>query len=184
LRVYYDAYGTGPKPVLLGSVSAATTSGWTALGGNLWQSVATFPPKPGLTNGLPYNNANDVGNIICCSPRQTGVEKWKQSDLKSPLDWFFRTSDWRVIVYSTTNPATAFSGLELAIDRVIVLITQANYAYVQHLALRNGAAAAIQGNGTPMSNLTFRDLDISYIGGGNLGGKGTRRWALSLGQCA
>jgi hypothetical protein len=45
---------------------------------------------------------------------------------------------------------------------------------VQNLALRYGAAAAIQGNGTPMSNLTFRDLDISYIGGGNLGGNGTR----------
>ena len=172
--IYYDAYGTGPKPVLLGSVVKKLPSDWTALGGNLWQSVATFPPQPGLTNGLPYNNANDVGNIICCSPRRTGVEKWNQSDLKSPLDWFFRTSDWRVVVYSTTNPATAFSGLELAIDRVIVLITHANYAYVQNLALRYGAAAAIQGNGTPMSNLTFRDLDISYIGGGNLGGKGTR----------
>jgi Putative Ig domain len=172
--IYYDAYGTGPSPVLLGSVVKKLPSDWTALGGNLWQSVATFPPQPGLTNGLPYNNANDVGNIICCSPRQTGVEKWNQSDLKSPLDWFFRTSDWRVVVYSTTNPATAFSGLELAIDRVIIQINTANYAYVQHLALRYGAAAAIQGNGTPMSNLTFRDLDISYIGGGNLGGNGTR----------
>ncbi len=172
--IYYDAYGTGPNPWLLGSVIKKLTSDWTALGGNLWQSVATFPPQPGLKNGLPYNNANDVGNIICCSPRRTGVEKWNQSDLKSPLDWFFRTSDWRVVVYSITNPATAFSGLELAIDRVIVLISHANYAYMQHLGIRYGAAAAIQGNGTPMSNLTFRDLNISYIGGGNLGGNGTR----------
>ncbi|MGH6795868.1 MAG: choice-of-anchor Q domain-containing protein [Methylocella sp.] len=172
--IYYDAYGTGPKPVLLGSVSEAKTSDWTALGGNLWQSVATFPPQPGLTNGHPYNNANDVGNIICCSPRKTGVEKWSQSDLKSPLDWFFRTSDWRVVVYSTTNPATAFTGLELAIDRVIVSISGASYAYLQNFDLHYGTASAIQGNGTTQSYLTFRDLDISYIGGGNLGGSGIR----------
>ncbi|MGH6841295.1 MAG: putative Ig domain-containing protein, partial [Methylocella sp.] len=56
--IYYDAYGTGPKPKLMGSVNASRTSDWTALGGNLWQSVKTFPPKPGYTNGLPYDNAN------------------------------------------------------------------------------------------------------------------------------
>ena len=174
--IYYDAYGTGPSPLLLGSVAEKMPSDWTALGGNLWQSVATFPPQPGLTNGLPYNNANDVGNIICCSPRRTGVEKWNQSDLQSPLDWFFRTSDWRVVVYSTTNPATAFSGLELAIDRDIVEISNvgSSYVYVQNFVLRYGAGCGVNGNGTNASHLTFRDLDISYIGGGNLGGAGIR----------
>jgi hypothetical protein len=104
------------------------------------------------------------------------VEKWNQSDLKSPLDWFFRTSDWRVVVYSTTNPATAFSGLELAIDRDIVEIGNlgSSYVYVQNFVLRYGAGCGINGNGTNASHLTFRDLDISYIGGGNLGGLGTR----------
>jgi hypothetical protein len=175
--LYYDAYGTGTNPVLLGSVSAASTSDWTALGGNLWRSVATFAPVGGH-NGLPYNNANDVGNIIWggTTNTSTGVEKWAQSDLQTSGDWFFRTTDWRVIVYSATNPATAFPSLELAIDRDIVEISNvgSSYVYVQNFVLRYGAGCGINGNGTNASHLTFRDLDISYIGGGNLGGAGIR----------
>ncbi len=174
--IYYDAYGTGTNPTLLGSVLKNKTSDWTSLGGNLWQSVATFPPQPGYTNGLPYNNANDVGNIIWLGTTSylTGTEQWTQSALQKPGDWFFRTTDWRVIVYSTTNPATAFPDLELAIDVVIVSIPGVSYAYFQNFVVRNGAGPGIQGNGNPSSFLTFRDLDMSYIGGGNLGGLGTR----------
>jgi hypothetical protein len=174
--LYYDAYGTGPKPVLMGSVSAASTSDWTALGGNLWQSVATFPPMPGYTNGRPAGRANDVGNFLWGShtnPR-IGVEKWTQSGLKKSADWFFRTTDWRVVVYSVTNPATAFPGLELAIDRDLVENFGESYAYLQNFALLYGAASGINGNGALSSHLTFRDLDISYMGGGNQNGSGIR----------
>jgi Putative Ig domain len=176
--IYYDAYGTGPKPTLMGSVNAANPSDWTALGGNLWQSVATFPPMPGYTNGLPYNNANDVGNFLWGGYTNPGigVEKWTQSDLQHPSDWFFNTTNWTVVVYSVTNPATAFPGAELAIDRDIVEMSNLgeSYAFVQNLSLLYGAASGINGNGSGASYLTFRDLDISYIGGGNLGGSGTR----------
>ena len=180
--LYYDAYGTGPSPVILGSMNARNPSSWQAIGGNLWQSTATFQPQPGYTNGLPYNNANDVGNIIygptgtqqfgLVNPPKTGVEKWSQNLLNNPGDFFFRTTDYRVILYSTSNPAMAFPGIELAIDADLMNITFASHAYVQHLALRYGAGCGI--NGWSTSNLTFRDLDISYIGGGNLGGSGTR----------
>lgn len=176
--IYYDAYGTGPIPALMGSVSKGNTSDWTALGGNLWQSVDTFPPKPGYTNGLPYNNANDVGNFLWGSHTNpgVGVEKWTQSALLKRGDWFFRTTDWRVVVYSASNPAIEFPGLELAIDRDIVEMSKygESYAYLQHFALLYGAASGINGNGVLASHLTFRDLEISYIGGGNLGGRGQR----------
>jgi hypothetical protein len=174
--IYYDAYGTGPKPALMGSVNAADPSDWTALGGNLWQSVATFPPMPGYTNGLPYGNANDVGNFLWGSDPNigVGVEKLTQSDLQNPADWFFNTTNWTVVVYSVTNPATAFPALELAIDRYLVQINNESYAYLQNFSLLYGAASAIEGNGVLTSYCTFRDLDVSYIGGGNLGGSGTR----------
>jgi Putative Ig domain len=176
--IYYDAYGTGLNPVLMGSVSKANTSDWTALGGNLWQSAATFRPQAGYTNGLPYNNANDVGNIIWggTTNTSTGMMKATQSDLQKPGDWIFRTTDYRVVVYSTSNPATAFPGLELAIDADILEANNLgqSYAYVQHFTLRYGGASGYNGNGVLSSHVTFRDLDISYIGGGNLGGKGIR----------
>ncbi|MGH6840972.1 MAG: hypothetical protein ACREDV_02615, partial [Methylocella sp.] len=105
-----------------------------------------------------------------------GRMKWSQSDLRSNSDWFFRTSDWRVIVYSTKNPATQFPGTELAINRTIVEFNRKgeNYAYLQNFAILFGAGNGISGNGNTSGYLTFRDLDVSYIGGGNLGGKGVR----------
>ncbi|MGQ0445633.1 MAG: Ig domain-containing protein [Beijerinckiaceae bacterium] len=176
--IYYDAYGTGPKPKLMGSVNASNTSDWTALGGNLWQSVKTFPPKPGYTNGLPYDNANDVGNFLWGGHGNPGIgrEKWSQGALRSNADWFFRTSDWRVVVYATANPATLFPGTELAINRTIVQFNKngQNYTYLQNFAILFGAGNGISGNGNTSGHLTFRDLDVSYIGGGNLGGKGVR----------
>ncbi|MGH6837854.1 MAG: choice-of-anchor Q domain-containing protein [Methylocella sp.] len=176
--IYYDAYGTGPKPALMGSVSANLPSNWTALGGNLWQSVATFAPQPGYTNGLPYGNANDVGNFLWGGHTNPGIgiEMWAQSALKKPADWFFRTSDWRVVVYATQNPATEFPGLELAINRDLVEMNHdgESYAYLQNVSLLYTAGNGTGGNGVLTSHVTFRDLEISYIGGGNLGGKGIR----------
>ena len=176
--IYYDAYGTGPKPALMGSVPASVPSDWTALGGNLWKSVATFRPMPGYTNGLPYGNANDVGNFLWGGHANPGigVEKWAQSGLKKPADWFFRTSDWRVVVYANSNPATEFPGLELAINRDLVEMNHngESYAYLQNFSLLYGAGNATGGNGYLTSHVTFRDLEVSYIGGGNLGGSGTR----------
>ncbi len=205
--LYYDAYGTGPAPVLMGSVSASNpagwtpnfikgwapsgTGGWTNVSGNIWKSNMTFAPLPGYGNGMPYNSANDVGNIIynpTPTTVATGVEAMtglpgaqgrsltqSTSYLTSPGMWLFNTTDWKVYIYSTSNPATAFPNLELAINTNVVnaLNGSANYVYLQNFTIKNGAGGGVYTafNG---SHVTLRDLQISYIGGGNLGGSGTR----------
>jgi hypothetical protein len=203
--LYYDAYGTGPLPVLMGSVSAdnppgwtpnpymkwapSGTGGWTNVGGNIWKSNATFAPLSGFPNGQPYNNANDVGNIIynpTPTTIATGVEGMTGSPsagtgqltnntsvLTSPGMWLFNTNDYHVYVYSTTNPDTAFPNLELAINTNIVELKNTSYAYLQNFAIKYGAGSGVYSSNNA-SHVTLRDLQISYIGGGNLGGGGIR----------
>ena len=203
--LYYDAYGTGPNPVLMGSVSAdnpagwtpnpymkwapSGTGGWTNVGGNIWKSNAIFAPLPGYTNGQPYNNANDVGNIIynpTPTTIATGVEGMTGSPsagtgqltngtsvLTSPGMWLFNTNDYHVYLYSTTNPDTAFPNLELAINTNIVDFISASYVYLQNFAIKYGAGGGVYSSSNA-SHVTLRDLQISYIGGGNLGGGGIR----------
>ena len=62
--INYDAYGTGNNPHFMGSVSAASVSDWTNVGGNIWQSTLVFAPPSGNSNGLPYSNACDIGNVF------------------------------------------------------------------------------------------------------------------------
>ncbi len=205
--LYYDAYGTGAAPVLMGSVSASDptgwtpnfwkgwapsgTGGWTNVAGNIWKSNMTFAPLPGYANGMPYNSANDVGNIIynpTPTTIATGVEAMTgipgaydrsltqdTSYLTSPGMWLFNKTDWKVYLYSTSNPATAFPNLELAINTNVVnaYYGSASYVYLQNFQIKYGAGSGVY-TALNASHVTLRDLQISYIGGGNLGGNGTR----------
>jgi hypothetical protein len=87
--------------------------------------------------------------------------------------WLFNTNDFRVYVYSTSNPATAFPNIELAINTHVVVLHNSSYAYLQNFAIKNSAGGGVYSPNNA-SHVTLRDLQISYIGGGNLGGSGTR----------
>ncbi|MGH6846759.1 MAG: hypothetical protein ACREC0_04755 [Methylocella sp.] len=277
--IVYDAYGTGPNPIIQPSASAALTSQWTNVGGNVWTSNQTFPPAPtklitispanpavvnwpsapfvigglsptapaiaitpvggstlpssipsgvglylstatiggagnfnvsltpggplistlgesqsgtfmGGANGYPSNNANDIGNLIWTSGgvTQTGTTNFTifsgqlDSNLTTQGQWYFNTSDWKVHVYSTTNPATAMPGLELAIDMSAIYLVNTHNVTIQNINLQYSAATAIaQQGGSPLvaTNLIYRDMIISWIGGGNLSGQGVR-WGDTL----
>jgi hypothetical protein len=189
--IVFDAYGAGPNPVLQGSVAASHTTDWTNIGTNLWQSVKTFPPivQPGNLsglNGLPNNNANDVGNIIWNSGGTTfvGVETGSNFTgspglAASPTaqgQWQFITAagagQWTVQVYSVGNPATVMPGLELVQDKSLIVAFQIDHVVFQNFTLQYSGASTIATQSS--SNLVFRDIDTLWNGGGNLGGGGTR----------
>lgn len=189
--IVFDAYGTGPNPVLQGSVAASNTTDWTNIGTNLWQSVKTFPPivqpgNPSGLNGLPNNNANDVGNIIWNSGGKTfvGVETGSNFTgspglAASPTaqgQWQFiiaaGAEQWTVQVYSVGNPATAMPGLELAIDKSLIYPFQINYVTFQNFTLQYCAGSAFLS--LSCNHLIVRDCIIQWVGGGNIGGSGTR----------
>ncbi|MGH6836336.1 MAG: hypothetical protein ACREC9_12490, partial [Methylocella sp.] len=135
-------------------------------------------------NGFPYNRANDVGNLIWTSSgiTNTGTTTYAlqvitQTDalLSSNAvqdQWYFSIIDWKVHVYSTTNPAIAMPGLELAINKTGAFFVNSAFVTVQNLALRYAASSGLMAEQT--NSFTARDLTISYVGGGNINGAGVR----------
>ncbi len=192
--IVFDAYGTGANPIIDGSYDASQTSDWEATGTtNVWQSVQTFPPASGYTNGHPYNYANDVGNILWgfsfiggtnvppaltnASTGQmtgggTGGVWYRPGDgtahLTTQGQWNFNTDNWRVQIYSTSNPATAMPGLSLGIDTACIYIL-VSYNTFQNFTLQYCGMSPIMSEGTN-NNIIVRDCVVQWGGGGNIGG--------------
>ncbi|HEX4644906.1 MAG TPA: hypothetical protein VH598_04795, partial [Verrucomicrobiae bacterium] len=143
--VHYTTYDIG-RAVIDGSISASNPSDWTLVSGNVWESTRSFPPRPGFTNGLPFNNANDIGNILwnfqavggnsppeamkATSGKMTGGGVggvwYKPGDGINNLgtvdgNWNFNTDRYTAqIVSSGGNPATVFPGLRLSINAACI----------------------------------------------------------------
>ncbi len=188
--ITYAAYGCGAKPLFLGSMGASSTSAWESKSGNIWQSVATFAPTSGYTNGQPYNRANDVGNVIfLTAPGGTatgaGSETFNAStqqvdDTIAPTSqgqWRLNTSTWKVEMYSTSNPGSVYPGIELAMDEAGFNIHAKSYIHADGLEFRYYAGNTVLGESFPTAKAEFiwiSDCTISWGGGGNQGGSGTR----------
>jgi hypothetical protein len=176
--IVYDAYGTGPNPTILGSVAASTTGDWINISGNIWKSNRTFSLIGANPNGQSYDNANDAGSVTWGTypNRSFGVmtQLPGQSDasLTAPGQWLFNTTDLKVHIYSVGNPATAMPGLEIGVNASMIEMVGFNFVTVQNFTLYNGAGHGI--NYGLCNGLVIRDNIVGWIGGGNLGGLGTR----------
>ncbi len=155
--VTYGAYGSGNKPLLLGSVSAGQPGDWVAEGANIWRSQQVF--------------AVDVGNIIFDGAAAFGIKKWSAPTLTSQGDYWYDRATGYVRMYSTANPASLHANIELALRKHIIDQTNASYVTYDGLALKYGAAHGIGGGGT--HDITVRNCEISYIGGGDLNQDGS-----------
>lgn len=149
--VTYGAYGTGAKPLLLGSVSRNEEADWQPEQENLWATAGGI--------------RQDVGNIIWNEEEAVGVKKWGREELKQEGDYWYDGAAGRVWMYLRQNPAKRYRSIELALCRHI--IDQGGRCYVVYdgLALRYGAAHGIGGGN--VHHITVRNCDISYVGGGH-----------------
>ena len=191
--IVYDAYGTGANPIIDGSADASLTTDWTLTSTpNVWQSVQTFPPTGGVS-GLPFYNANDIGNILWnfaalggSAPAAVataffgkmtgggvGGVWYNPGDGQTNLgttqgNWNFNTGNFTVQVYSVGNPATEMPGLRLAMSGVGIWARAGNYSTFQNLTIQNTSGSA--GILIWADGITVRDFVIQWIGGGNNGG--------------
>ena len=167
--ITYSAYGSGAKPLLLGSVNKSDTSDWVSLGGNIWQSKDTFH--------------YDVGNIIFDNEASVGFKKWSDTALTAQgYFWYDKTATRKLKIYSTSNPGSYYSNIELALGNFIVYAQLDSFFVLQDLAFKYGAADGIEIRNTRQMQLL--DCDLSYIGGTELNpqqryGGGIQFWAYS-----
>ena len=114
---------------------------------------------------LPF----DVGIFICDHGKRWGVKKWRNPDwkvqeLENPLDYWYDPEKKRVLVRYDRNPGSAFSSIELAFTKHIIEQSGRHDVVYDGLWVRYGAAHGFGGGST--RNITIRNCDISWIGGG------------------
>ena len=171
--ITYGAYGNAaaPQPLLLGSTEADNTADWINIGGNIW------------TTASAVSTDIDVGNIIFNNGESVGWKKWSQGDLANQGDFFYDASNSTVKLYSSDNPATHYSDIELALDKNIIGAgVSQHYVTYLNLDLSDGGAHGI-GTASSDDHITVNGCNISFIGGGDTGnhitrfGNGIEFWA-------
>ena len=149
--VTYGAYGTGNKPLLLGSIEKNDLSDWTYEGNDIWAYTIL---------GTPY----DIGNIIFDNEQLCGVKKWYEEDLDKQGDFWYDKENSVIKIYSIDNPASYYSDIECALTTTIIDESNKSYVIYENLGLKYGGAHGIGGGNT--HHIIIRDCDLSYIGGG------------------
>ncbi len=150
--VTYAAYGSGRKPVIMGSLNKSKTTDWTLYSTNIWRSSGTF--------------TMDIGNIIFNYATSFGKKKFTAGAATQQGDYLADLSTGYLYIYSTANPATIYRDIELAQRQHVVYFQNTQYVTVRNLAIKYGAAHGFGGHNT--SYWTIKHCEISYIGGGNL----------------
>jgi len=187
--VTYGAYGSGDKPLLLGSVEKNDPGDWESDGRNIWSTTGPLFLGGYLPEGATFYLDSlsfvecdpgealtcDVGNIIFDGEASCGVKVWNESDLTAQGEYWYDEEKHLLKLYSSRSPASYYSDVECALRRHIIDQSGTGYVVYENLALKYGAAHGIGGGNT--HHVTVRDCDLSYIGGGDQrGGSHTVRY--------
>lgn len=106
----------------------------------------------------------DVGILIMDHGKAWGVKKWELKELTRPLDYWYDASLFQLHVKSEKNPALVYKSVELALKKHIVDQNRRHDVTYDGLAVRYGAAHGFGGCNT--KNITIRNCDVYWIGGG------------------
>ena len=154
--IYYGAYGTGAKPLILGSKDLSATSAWTNHSGNVWKTTATL----GTTQG-------DISNLIFNNEASCGYKKRTLDSLNAQGKFFYNTADNLVYIYSVGNPGTFYSHIEAAghhdVYQAVLYFINCSYIHIADLDVRYSSADGIEGRN--VTGFIVERCDVSYIGG-------------------
>jgi hypothetical protein len=148
--ITYADYGTGPKPSIRGSDDYTNPSLWTNESGNLWYASRLWM-DPGV---FVHDGA-------------LGGRKKSKSALASPWDYWYDAANYRLYVFSTANPASLASLLEVATRPAFVLNQTWSYITYRNLDLRHYRGSAVW-LGTGNVNVSFLTVDVSQVAGHGL----------------
>jgi len=152
-EIYYGSYGTGAKPLILGSIEENSTDDWVDQGGNLWRnSDASFDYQYGPGNIIFDSEASTGVRVFITTPSAQGEWKWHN------------TSHW-ITLYSVGNPATFYSDIEVALGGDVIRNNGYSYITIDGLDVRYGGRTGIESLSGAVG-VTIRNCDVSYIGGG------------------
>ncbi|SMC57732.1 right-handed parallel beta-helix repeat-containing protein [Pedobacter nyackensis] len=155
-------YGTGIAKPILSTFKKVKNTAWTNTG-NVWK--VNLKDTLAFTGFMNINQV-DVG-FIKVNEVIYGHKKFNQQTLTSQWDYFSDTQ--YLYVYSNQNLNSGGYKIEAACKNNIIDLS--NNMTVKNIVLTGSGGHAIQG--TRVSNVTLKNLDISEIGGSILAGYGS-----------
>ncbi|MFZ5940862.1 MAG: hypothetical protein ACOYXB_09825 [Bacteroidota bacterium] len=162
-RVYYGRYGSGANPKLLGSEKETS---WTAAGtANIWKSASTFENPRSGPMGMPaeisflYNTNTKWGDFQNYDAGFAALTK--------EYDWTWEGN--YIYVYSSEDPTTRYDSVEIPQRDLCIYAKNTESSYMEFDGI-DMAFGRVQGFGLSyaevpnQTDLTFRNLTVSYIG--------------------
>lgn len=164
--ITYGAYGTGKKPVFLGSVPAEEPDRWIEDRPNVWRYAGVFE--------------TEVCSLIFNGGESFGIFRWQVTDLKRQGDWHYTAAgaaatppdqsgapcckDGVLYLYSARNPVRYYSGIECSLWGRRCVVSGKRYIIFENLSFENSGVHGYQD--VHADHVIIRNCDFRYIGGG------------------
>ncbi len=150
--ITYSAYGTGPKPKILGSNNLSAPESWVNSSGNIWKSTGMTVSK-------------DCANLVFNNETTWGVKKSSLAACTSIGNFYFNPSEHKIYLYSTINPGSYYSHLEAGgvYSENIIEFINAYYIIFDNLDARYSGNNGIFLNSC--DHIIIQNCDFSWIGG-------------------
>ena len=152
--VIYGAYGDGPRPAFLGSVSAGICDRWTEARPSVWRYTETLP--------------SEVCNVIFNSGAFCGNLRWKLDDLRQPGEWHYtgfgrQQGGDDLYLFSPTNPGRAYDNIECALWGHRKLVGGEHHIVLENLSFQNSGVHGYQES--QAHNVVIRNCEFRFVGG-------------------
>jgi hypothetical protein len=168
-----DTYGSGDKPLFLGSITRNNLGDWIDLGDNLWATAdGSFEYEVGFIL-LGEENRENVGikkDFLNEPPENVKDEygDWYIEDgVDSEKEFWYDESNQRVILYCQQNPALEYSNIEIA-DSPHWKHMISGIDGIEYITIRDIELKYFNAHGISFINsrgITIKNCDISYGGG-------------------
>lgn len=145
------AYGSGAT--ISGATNYNTTAQWTSLGSNLWATA---------------NNTHKTEALLAMfgtdSQDNASFAKASFAELTTAKTAWWDSNNKRFVVYSTSNPATAYGSVWIPEADVCLYGAGKNHISVSNLTMKFATSAGLAFR-TYGSGITVDNCDFSYISG-------------------
>ena len=161
----YGAYGTGSKPVFLGSMPADGRDKWVEELPCIWRYTGMFSSE--ICN-LVFNDGEACGNL-----------RWQLADLKSQGEWYYTSlgynaqagqktpgqkyGDGILYLFSSCNPGLFYASIECALWGTRKMAGGKRHIVIENLVFKNAGVHGYQETGA--EHITIRHCEFRFIGG-------------------
>jgi hypothetical protein len=158
-NLYFGRYGTGANPKILGSKAGTT---WTNQGSNVWKSDITFTSPRSL-----YPNYADIIFINTNGIKRFGKYESTTGALDAAYEWTWSSN--YIYVYSTSDPASAYTGIEVQQRQFCISTNDNPYLHFNGIDALYSANAGYDSNNdhtvSDQHGCIIENAEIGFIGG-------------------